>query len=137
MDENARPRAASKTVVSETARPRLKEGIVPVETGIYLRIEEGPGAGRTLTVSAGGVYVLGREGADIVLDDDKASRKHAEIGLYGPGAWVIRDLASTNGTFVNGRRVGEKSRLADNDLIRIGETLLRLTIVEDSIPVSG
>jgi len=136
MDEKGSSKAANETVMGETARPRLKEGMVPPDTGIYLRVEEGMGTGRIITVSAGGVYVIGREGADIVLDDVKASRKHAEIGFYGPGAYVIRDLASTNGTFLNSRRVSEKAKLANNDLIRIGETLLRLTVVEDSIPLS-
>jgi pSer/pThr/pTyr-binding forkhead associated (FHA) protein len=137
MDETGKPKAANRTVMDASARARLKEGLVPPDTGIYLRIEEGVGAGRIITVSTGGVYVIGREGADIVLDDPKVSRKHAEIGFYGPGAYVVRDLASTNGTFLNGRRVGEKSRLASSDGIRVGETLLRITIVEDSIPVSG
>ena len=65
-----------------------------------------------------------------------SSRKHAEIGLYGPGAYVLRDLASTNGTFLNDKRVMEKRPLNHWDLIRVGETALRITIVEDSIPVS-
>jgi len=79
--------------------------------------------------------VSGREGADIVVPDDKVSRKHAEIGLYGPGALVIRDLASTNGTQVNGRRVSEKANLNHWDLIRVGDTLLRFCVIEGSIPV--
>jgi pSer/pThr/pTyr-binding forkhead associated (FHA) protein len=136
MDENGNSNAANQTVMGESARPRLKVGLVPPDTGIYLRIEEGHGTGRIITVSAGGVYVIGREGADIVLDDPKISRKHAEVGFYGPGAFVVRDLASTNGTFLNGRRVSEKAKLSSQDAIRVGETLLRITVVEDAIPVS-
>ncbi|NIM63583.1 MAG: FHA domain-containing protein, partial [Acidobacteria bacterium] len=71
------------------ARPRLKEGLVPEDTGIWVSIEEGVDAGRKETLSPGGVYTIGREGADIVLDDAKVSRKHAEIGLYGPGAYML------------------------------------------------
>ena len=115
------------------ARPRLKEGLIPAETGIYLRIESGAGAGRTYTLSAGGVYLIGREKADIDLEDTKASRKHAEIGLYGPGALILRDLASTNGTFHNGKRVTDRVKIAHWDLIRIGDTQLRFAVVEDSI----
>jgi len=129
--------ATSKTVLDyKLARPRLKEGLVPPDTGIYLRIEEGEGTGKIVTLSSGGVYVIGREGADIALEDPKVSRKHAEIGLYGPGAYVLRDLASTNGTFLNGRRVSEKRQLSHWDLIRVGGTVLRIAIVEDSLPVS-
>src|SRR5437867_12927884 len=58
------------------ARPRLKEGLVPAATGIFLRIEEGPGTGRIVTLSPGGVYLIGRAGADIALEDEKGSRKH-------------------------------------------------------------
>jgi pSer/pThr/pTyr-binding forkhead associated (FHA) protein len=127
---------ASRTVVDpKLARPRLKESLVPPDTGIYLRIEEGQSAGRILTLSSGGVYVIGREGSDVVLDDPKVSRKHAEVGLYGPGAYVVRDLASTNGTQLNGRRVADRAKLAHWDLIRVGDTVLRIAIVEDSIPV--
>lgn len=115
---------------------RLKEGLVPEDTGIYLRVEEGAEQGRTYTLSPGGVYLIGRDGADIELEDHKVSRKHAEIGLYGPEAYVLRDLASTNGTWVNGRRIGEKTKLRDADLIRVGDTALRVAIVEQSIPLS-
>ncbi len=113
---------ATGTVLDPAQAPRrLKEGLVPEDTGIYLRIEEGVERGRTYTLSPGGVYLVGRHGADIELDDEKVSRKHAEIGLYGPEAYVLRDLASTNGTWVNGRRIGEKIRLNNGDLIQIGD----------------
>jgi len=129
---------SGKTVMDhKLARPRLKEGLVPSDTGIYLRIEQGEEAGKTVTLSSGGVYVIGREGADVPLLDPKVSRKHAELGLYGPGAFVIRDLASTNGTFLNGKRVSEKRSVGHWDLVRVGDTLLRISIIEESLPVSG
>ncbi len=118
------------------APKRLKSGLVPEDTGLYLRIEEGPGQGRTFVLSSGGVYTIGRDGSDIPLEDGKVSRKHAEIGLYGPGAWILRDLASTNGTSLNGRRVDEKTNLKHWDLIRIGDTRLRFAVIEKSIKVA-
>ena len=129
--------AVSTTFDPKLAPHRLKEGLVPSDTGLFLRIEEGLGASQVFTLSAGGVYVIGREGADIALEDKKVSRKHAEIGLYGPDAYVLRDLASTNGTYLNGRRVSEKSKLKHWDLILIGDTKLRFALVENSIPVAG
>lgn len=123
-------------IIPGSARPRLKDSLVPQETGIFLRIEEGAGKGRSITLSSGGVYTIGRTGADVEIDDPKVSRKHAELGLYGPGAYVLRDLASSNGVFVNGRRVVDKIRLETGALIRVGDTVLKLTILEDSIPVS-
>ena len=128
--------AAGGTVVDPKLAPRrLKEGLVPPDTGIYLRIEEGLSKGKVFTLSAGGVYVIGREGADIVIYDEKVSRKHAEIGLYGPEAYVLRDLASTNGTWVNGRPVSEKIKLANGSLIRVGDTQIRFSCIEGSIPI--
>ena len=121
---------------SHLARPKLKEGLVSPDTGIFLRIEHGPGAGWVFTLSTGGVYLIGREGADIPLEDEKVSRKHAEIGLYGPGAYIVRDLASTNGTRLNGKRISEKAHLDHWDEIRVGDTVIRFAVIDGSIPLS-
>lgn len=88
-----------------------------------LVIREGPGVGRDLSLGVG-TCVLGRDpGADFVLDDELASRRHAQI-VGRAGAWVLEDLGSTNGTLVNGRRT-TRVALADGDSIQIGGTLLR------------
>ena len=55
---------------------------------------------------------------DVVLDDRRVSRKHAEVRLR-LGRYTLYDLQSTNGTYVNGRRVAEKV-LEDGDKISIG-----------------
>src|SRR5881296_409959 len=55
---------------------------------------------------------------DVVLDDPRVSRKHAEIRLR-LGRYTLYDLQSTNGTYVNGRRVAEKV-LDDGDKISVG-----------------
>jgi pSer/pThr/pTyr-binding forkhead associated (FHA) protein len=121
----------------DPARPRrMKSGLVPPDTGLYLRVEAGPGQGKTFVLSAGGVYTIGREGSDIPLEDGKVSRKHAEIGLYGPEAWVLRDLASTNGTSLNGRRIDDRTNLKHWDLIRVGDTRLRFAVIAKSIKVA-
>ena len=71
-----------------------------------------------------GSCVLGRDpSADFVLDDELASRRHAQI-VGRAGAWVLEDLGSTNGTLLNGKRT-RRAPLADGDAIRIGSTVLR------------
>src|SRR4029450_8921555 len=66
---------------------------------------------------------IGREGpVDVPLDDPKASRRHAAVRLAG-GEWIIEDLKSSNGTFLNTKRV-EAAKLADGSTIQIGGTLL-------------
>jgi pSer/pThr/pTyr-binding forkhead associated (FHA) protein len=66
--------------------------------------------------------VLGRRlEAPIHLNDTKASREHAKIVMEG-GGYVLVDLDSTNGTFVNGNKV-LRHRLVRDDLVRIGRTM--------------
>jgi len=86
---------------------------------------------RTLEgVPPNGVYVLGptstigrSEESQIVLLDPGVSRAHAVIEI-GRGQAVVRDLGSTNGTFVNGRRI-DRERLRDGDELRLGNTRMR------------
>jgi electron-transferring-flavoprotein dehydrogenase len=62
--------------------------------------------------------------ADILFDDPEISRSHAEVETFGDKV-VIRDLGSTNGTFVNGVAV-RLSYLKPGDRIQIGNTVLEL-----------
>lgn len=58
---------------------------------------------------------------DVVLDDRNVSRRHAEIRQGPDGSWTVRDLGSTNGVRVNGRRVGgDGEDLRPGDAIELG-----------------
>ena len=79
----------------------------------------------------GGELVLGRETppegvAGFVLTDAEASRRHAIIHQLADGEIEIEDLASRNGTFVNGEAVPGRLRLAAGDRITIGETIFEV-----------
>lgn len=64
---------------------------------------------------------VGREAVnDVPLADPEVSRRHARI-TYQEGRYVIEDLGSTNGTFVNGSRIAGPTMLNDSDLIDMGE----------------
>ena len=77
--------------------------------------------GRTAIVGSQGA-VLGRSrDCDIVLDDANVSRHHAELRPSG-GSWVVRDLGSTNGVKVNGRRVDGAQSLHAGDAIELGSS---------------
>lgn len=66
--------------------------------------------------------LIGRESAnDIVLNDLNVSRHHAEVIFEPQGVWVITDLGSTNGTFVNGMPVSRRG-LSEGDRIAMGMT---------------
>ncbi|MBC7557813.1 MAG: DUF3662 and FHA domain-containing protein [Dermatophilaceae bacterium] len=73
------------------------------------------------------ITVLGRDNsADVILDDPGISRQHTEIRVTSDGPHLvtnIRDLGSTNGTFVNGERITSQ-RLADGDRVSVGRTKL-------------
>ncbi len=73
---------------------------------------------------------MGRESSNaIVIPDINASRVHAEIRCEPTGAWVLTDLGSLNGVFVNGRRI-KSAPLRDADMIRIGTTELEFQNLE-------
>ena len=79
-------------------------------------------------------FVLGRHpGCDLILAADGASRKHARILRRGED-FLIEDLGSTNGTFVNAQRVG-KAVLKDADIIKIGTAILTFSLSD--VPERG
>jgi len=92
---------------------------------VSLIVEQGPQAGQQFDLVAP-VLSLGR-GADndLVLAEAGASRHHARLART-PQGWQVLDLGSTNGTFVNGRKLGvhEPYLLRAGDRIAIGGTVL-------------
>ncbi len=73
----------------------------------------------------GGRLVLGRSpSCQLVFGDDTVSRRHAELHIDG-GVWMLRDLGSSNGTWVNGRRIVE-AEVAPGDDIALGHCRIRL-----------
>ena len=71
--------------------------------------------------------VIGRtDECDVVLNSGSVSRRHAEIQKLSDGTYSIKDLNSTNGTFVNGRKVKISQTIIDSDKICIGKLRLSL-----------
>jgi pSer/pThr/pTyr-binding forkhead associated (FHA) protein len=75
--------------------------------------------GRAELLGSGGATLGRSRDADIVLDDANVSRKHAEVRPSG-GSWIVRDLGSTNGVKVNGRRIQGPQSLKRGDVIELG-----------------
>ena len=72
-----------------------------------------------------GRLVLGRSSAcELVLGDDTVSRRHAEL-FVEEGRWLLRDLESANGTWVNGRRIVE-AEVRPGDVLHLGAARLRV-----------
>ncbi len=77
--------------------------------------------------------VIGRaDDADIVVDDETISRRHARLELRQDGSWHLVDLGSTNGTFMNGNKVGD-STLSDGDQIQLGPSVVLRFGFQDSL----
>jgi hypothetical protein len=82
----------------------------------------GPTAGKTYPIS-GDVVTLGREpGNTIVINDAEISRRHTRLTFQG-GVYMIEDLGSTNGTFVNGTRLTGSHPLNGGEVVSFGEQI--------------
>jgi transcriptional regulator with PAS, ATPase and Fis domain len=93
-------------------------GLVKVFAGGVACCEPIPLAGDTL--------VLGRgEECSLRLDDGKSSRRHAEVAR-ADGRWIVRDLGSRNGTFVDGRRIDAPALPDDGAVLTLGGTVFVL-----------
>jgi sigma-B regulation protein RsbU (phosphoserine phosphatase) len=85
----------------------------------------GPNAGRRYKLREQGDYILGRRSdCQIFIPDMRVSRQHARIHQEG-GEWVLEDLGSNNGTFVNGERV-QSVKLKNQDEISIATNNIRV-----------
>jgi pSer/pThr/pTyr-binding forkhead associated (FHA) protein len=88
------------------------------QTNAWLEI-----GGRQVSLSTSGASLGRAQDNDVHVPDEHASRHHARIDVQ-QGAYVISDLGSANGTFVNNQRI-QRQALRDGDEIRIGDTVLR------------
>ena len=77
-------------------------------------------------------YTLGRAPDNtIAISDGSVSSRHARI-LRTPEGFVLEDLQSRNGTFVNGEQVADKRLLADGDLIRLGKIIMTFNVAKEA-----
>lgn len=105
--------------------------------GLALRVESGRQAGRTLPVGLQAL-VIGRDPeADLVLDDDRVSRRHAALVTDDSTGLLLRDLTSTNGTWLDGRRIDGATSVSAGARIRIGTTWLAIVEQEAAPPAAA
>ena len=94
---------------------------------VRLVVVDGPEAGRVFSFDAADSFLVGRSPkAHLVLDpraDRYVSRTHCLVDIRPPRV-IVSDLGSTNGTFVNERRISHGD-LHDGDLLRVGRTRIR------------
>jgi len=103
-----------------------EEGLVEGAPALLI-IKSGRKSGATFPLRKK-VINMGRDSSnEIVIDDPKSSRQHAKIKLEGDN-FVIYDLASSNGTFVNGEKI-TSVKLNDGDEIKIGDTVFAFKLL--------
>lgn len=101
---------------------------MPAGKHISLAVLQGPEQGTIYPITKA-VVVIGRSDADIVLNDSEVSRRHAQVEVKG-GVIVLRDLKSTNGTYLNEQNV-TASELEPNTEFRVGGTTFMLIVTEE------
>ncbi|MCZ2127706.1 MAG: FHA domain-containing protein [Anaerolineales bacterium] len=86
-------------------------------------MKSGPTPGATFPLE-GEQLIIGRDaGNGVAINDSEVSRKHARLTFQG-GKYVLDDLGSTNGTFVNGQRLTAPAVLKAGDVVSLGEQIV-------------
>ncbi len=130
----AQPREA-RPVTSAPARrtkaPRAakqpKPAKAPRTVGPSLLVTDGPLSGTVIPLGTSQITVGRAPDSTIVIDDDFASSRHARI-YPSEGAWIVEDLGSTNGTWIERTRITSPTALPPGAPLRIGRTTLQLNL---------
>lgn len=122
-EENLHARLRPAMLILPPARLTTLPDEAPLLLALYVNgIERPRGASLRLRPEAGEQSLGRARDASMALDDNTVSRRHATVA-WKRDAWVLRDLGSTCGTFVNGVRV-RRARLRDGDRVRLGGAIL-------------
>lgn len=118
-------RDPSRARLHEMTDPSTSEEL-PLGLAINLEFIDGPQRGAVLQVTRSR-SVLGRDRGDLHVADPLVSRRHAVLDVYDPETVILKDLASTNGTYHNGRLI-DHCKLADGDEVRLGSSIINVLI---------
>ena len=102
----------------------LAEGGLRDDRGHYLVVDHGEESGQIFELGTQPLTIGREAGRDIVLADSNVSRRHAQICL-ADGEALVWDLGSTNGTFVDGRRITTPTRMSDGSVLQVGSKKLK------------
>jgi pSer/pThr/pTyr-binding forkhead associated (FHA) protein len=116
----AGPAPARPSRPAKPAKPRGSRG-VPRK----LVVVEGSLAGKSFPLADSPLTIGRAEDSTITLDDDYVSTRHARLAPRGE-EWVVEDLGSTNGTYVDRQRVTGATPVRAGSRVRIGKTVLEL-----------
>jgi len=112
---NAAPFGGSTSLVSEPTG----------STATKLVILEGDKSGQMVRLDRREITIGRSPDSDLIVDDEYASTHHAKLVLIN-NDWLIQDLNSTNGTYLDGGRVGTPAVVKLNTPVRVGKTVFEL-----------
>ena len=146
-DELPRLDASAKVLCPQCGEPlTLPEMTIPISlaetpfgaarTGLdsgkkyALLVVSGPEAGKVLDVEKT-LVSIGRSDCDLLLDDPELSRRHATVEIEGVEA-TLRDLDSTNGTFIGDERIGQAT-IRNRDKFRVGSHEIGFVVTDKDV----
>lgn len=120
--------ADEDTTVARGAQPVAASG----ESQPFLLVVSGMSLGKSVRIDKRSCLIGRGQDADLILDDDGISRHHAKVVTLANGVLMVKDLDSTNGTYVNGERI-QAHPIEDGDRIRLGASTTVKFVREDAI----
>ena len=115
--------APAEAPLKSPGRPRTR----PQARNAPTRLTVIQGRQQGLSIPMAGVVGIGRSAdSALLIDDDYASNRHAQLTRDDDGQWWIEDLNSTNGTSLNATRLSDRERVQAGDTIRIGRTVMKV-----------
>lgn len=102
---------------------------MPAGKRLSLAVIDGPDAGSVFRIEKPRV-TIGRSGADLNLNDNDASRQHAAVEIRDT-SYTLHDLGSTNGTLVEGQRIGGPTELTNHGEFQIGSSVVMLIVTDE------
>lgn len=131
VDEKPVPARAPKA--ARKARMATKEPIRAEAPKLGLKVSAGLNMGTIYPIKKRRNVIGRRLDAAFPIQDERASRDHAAID-YKKGHFVIADLGSTNGTFLNNKAVTEQIYIKEGDMIRIGSSVFVVELMDEKSP---
>jgi two-component system cell cycle response regulator len=124
-DEDVSTARTTEQTISIPPPPSVRDrALVTLLTGLN--------AGQVFTLDADETFIGRSREAHVRIDDVGISRKHARIVRAQDGRYIVEDLRSTNGVFVNGRKI-ERAELATGDRVQVGPTVVvRFGLIDEA-----
>jgi len=119
---DAKPLTPARTIRLPNPRPALRTR----KTATNIIITEGPLAGTVVPLGTSAILIGRAADATIVLDDDFVSNEHTRL-VPRDTHWIVEDLGSTNGTWINKEKVITPTVLVPGAKLQIGRTSLELS----------